>query len=181
MKTILCFGDSNTLGYDPRDPFGGCCERPWPDLAGELMGREMINAGSCGRCIPGSARERAVLLELLADRKPDRLMIMLGTNDILIGREVRQSIRNMERLLAQLQEAFPQLPIMVLSPPRMTHSGTEETLEQLTQGLEQAAGQAGAAFLDCRGWEIPLAFDGVHFTQDGHDLFARRLADEAWG
>jgi lysophospholipase L1-like esterase len=26
-------------------------------------------------------------------------------------------------------------------------------------------------------WNIPLAFDGVHFTQEGHSVFAERLAE----
>ena len=27
---VICYGDSNTYGYDPRDPLGGRYDMPWP-------------------------------------------------------------------------------------------------------------------------------------------------------
>ena len=40
MKTVLCYGDSNTYGYDPRSYFGG--QYPagyrWVDLLAEKLG-----------------------------------------------------------------------------------------------------------------------------------------------
>ena len=29
---IICFGDSNTWGYDPRGYFGGQYDHPWPEI-----------------------------------------------------------------------------------------------------------------------------------------------------
>ena len=42
---VICFGDSNTYGYDPRGPFGSRYDRPWPDLLAELTGWQVINQG----------------------------------------------------------------------------------------------------------------------------------------
>ena len=36
-----------------------------------------------------------------------------------------------------------------------------------------------AAFADAGEWDIPLAFDGVHFTEEGHRRFAAR-AEQAF-
>ena len=51
---ILCFGDSNTYGYDPRSYFGGRYgpEERWVDLLSGLCGAECVNLGSNGRSIP---------------------------------------------------------------------------------------------------------------------------------
>ena len=173
---LLCFGDSNTLGYDPRDRLGGCYDCPWPMLLQQESGWRVLNAGSSGRRIPGSRREREVLLELLERTAPDVLLLMLGTNDILQGADPERCAGRMKVLLGQVREKAPQLSVLVLSPPRIDLPGAQAPMEQLTAGLRQAAEEAGAAFADCRGWPVPLAFDGVHFTSEGHALFARHLA-----
>ena len=51
---ILCFGDSNTYGYDPRGFFGDRYDDKdrWVDLLAKQTGHEVINAGANGREIP---------------------------------------------------------------------------------------------------------------------------------
>ena len=63
---ILCFGDSNTYGYDPRGFYGDRyeAENRWVDLLGTLTGHEVINAGTNGREIPHVSYSRS--LELAA-------------------------------------------------------------------------------------------------------------------
>ena len=174
MKKLLCYGDSNTLGYDPRDWLGGCVDRPWCALLGEAAGCQTVNCGLNGRRIPRSPRERAVLLQLLEREKPEGLLIMLGTNDILQGADPAKSARNMEILLEQTGR-FP-CDCLLLSPPRMALPEMEAGLEALTEGLARAAERTGIRFADCRDWKIPLAFDGIHFSEAGHACFAQRVA-----
>ena len=71
---ILCFGDSNTYGYDPRDFFGGRYDACWVDLLAKRSGWDIINAGSNGREIPANP------CPLPAH---DIFLVMLGTNDLL--------------------------------------------------------------------------------------------------
>ena len=51
---ILCFGDSNTYGYDPCFFLGGRypAEHRWPDLLAAQTGWDIVNAGENGREIP---------------------------------------------------------------------------------------------------------------------------------
>ena len=37
------------------------------------------------------------------------------------------------------------------------------------------AGRLGILFAGADRWEIPLAYDGVHFTEQGHRAFAQAL------
>ena len=44
---ILCFGDSNTYGYDPRSYFGGqySAKHRWVDLLAQKLDCKAVNAG----------------------------------------------------------------------------------------------------------------------------------------
>ena len=72
---VICFGDSDTYGYDPRSYFGGRyhADRRWVDLLATETGWTIRNMGQNGREIPSSAPP------FPADT--DLLIVMLGTND----------------------------------------------------------------------------------------------------
>ena len=74
---VICFGDSNTYGYDPRSYFGGRydADSRWVDILAAETGWEIRNMGQNGKEIP-----------LIAPDFPtdtDLLIVMLGTNDLL--------------------------------------------------------------------------------------------------
>ena len=51
----------------------------------------------------------------------------------------------------------------------MTHASAQ------LAGLYRTLAQDKAiAFADAGAWDIPLAFDGVHFTEEGHRRFAEQ-------
>ena len=35
--------------------------------------------------------------------------------------------------------------------------------------------RCGAFFCDTAAWDIPVVFDGVHFSEDGHRRFAKQM------
>ena len=49
------------------------------------------------------------------------------------------------------------------------------TFARLCQAL---AKQMGILFADAGKWDIHLAYDGVHFTEQGHRAFAAGLLEE---
>ena len=76
---IICFGDSNTYGYDPRGYFGGRYDTDcrWVDILAAETGWAVCNIGQNGREIPSAA-------PAFPD-DTDLLIVMLGTNDLLQG------------------------------------------------------------------------------------------------
>ena len=175
---ILCFGDSNTYGYDPRGPFGdryGADDR-WVDLLAKQTGHECINAGCNGQEIPRSL----YALRHITDQAPaDILLVMLGTNDLLQGATPQEVAARMEVFLTALGPHCGQ--IMLICPPPMkrgTWVPSDRSVEgslHLAEEYRSLAAKLGIPFVDTRGWNIGLTFDGVHFTEEGHHTFTKYL------
>ena len=178
---ILCFGDSNTYGYDPRGFFGDRydAEDRWVDLLARQTGYELINAGANGREIP----RNPCALRLLTEHAPvDIFLVMLGTSDLLQGASAREATVRMEAFLNQL---FPHCKqILLVAPPPMKRGAWVPTDALVTESIHIAeeykllAENLNIPFIDTRRWNIDLTFDGVHFTETGHHAFAENLGKE---
>ena len=175
---ILCFGDSNTYGYDPRGYLGGRyrAENRWPNLLAKQTGWEVINDGVNGREIP--CRKNA--LRLLNERQQvDLLLVMLGTNDLLQGASAEAAAARMETFLTQLLPCCRN--ILLAAPPPMRRGAwvpsdalAAESI-RLGEAYRALAEKLYILFADTRDWNIELTFDGVHFTAQGHHTFAEHL------
>ena len=168
---VVCFGDSNTWGYDPRDFFGGPYDAPWPALLAQKTGWTVQNQGENGREIPTGHTD--------LPENTDLLMIMLGTNDLLQGREVEAIAKRMDTFLRSLSISRDR--ILLVAPPRM-RPGTWVTDPCLTElsaymaaSFRDLALQLGVFFADSHRWNIPIAYDGVHLTEEGHHRFAEGI------
>ncbi len=186
MKKIVCIGDSNTWGYDPRGYGGGRypAEVRWTALLDHLPEWWIVNLGENGREIPHSAFALRILGQQLAALGPfDGICVMLGANDLLCGASPAAAAARMEDLLDRL-DAYG-VPLLLIAPPQFC-SGTWVADEQLIHASVRLTGlyrslaqERGHAFADAGKWNIPLAFDGVHFTEEGHAKFVER-AQEAF-
>ena len=178
---ILCFGDSNTYGYDPRGFFGdryGDMDR-WVDLFAKQTGHEFINAGANGREIP----RNPYALRLLEEHAPvDTFLVMLGTNDLLQGASAKEAADRMEAFLNQLLPHCKQ--VLLICPPPMKRGDwvpMDELVSESTHLAEEymlLAEKLNIPFGDTHHWNIELTFDGVHFTETGHHTFAENLRKE---
>ena len=173
---VICFGDSNTYGYDPRAYFGGRYDTDcrWVDILAAETGWTVCNMGQNGREIPSSAPS------FLADT--DLLIVMLGTNDLLQGRSPEQAAERLERFLSGI--SLKQDKILLIAPPPVTLGewvpspqliDDSHAFAQLCQALTE---RMGIRFADAGKWDISLTYDGVHFTEQGHKAFAAGLLEE---
>ena len=73
------------------------------------------------------------------------------------------------------------LPLLLVAPPLMqrgTWVESEALLENaraLTPLYREPAERCDAFFCDTAAWDIPVVFDGVHFSEDGHRRFAKQM------
>ena len=170
---VICFGDSNTFGYDPRSYIGErySAESRWVDILASKSGWEVRNNGMNGREIPQR--------EAVFSKSTDLLIIMLGTNDLLQGRRVEDVVERMERFLNLLH--IERKRIILIAPPPMQRGEwvQEQSLIDASAALAKAyaalAERTGVHFADAGKWNVTIAFDGVHFTEDGNKAFANGL------
>lgn len=139
MKTILCYGDSNTWGYDPVATAASTFPRRhahdvrWTGvLARELgTGYRVVEEGQNGRTtvhddpIMGNRNGRDYLPACLESHKPiDLVVLMLGSNDLKmmfnlpageIAAGAGQLVKMIRQSEAGVEAAAP--PVLLLCPP----------------------------------------------------------------
>lgn len=178
---MLCYGDSNTYGYDPRGFFGDRYpeESRWVDILVQRTGWEIRNEGQNGREIPSRPFQYQRAGELLAQSPPDVFAIMLGTNDLLRGYSAEETCSRMEAFLRYIQPKCGRL--LLIAPPPMKWGAwvTEERpiteSVKLAEAYQVLSQKLGIAFVNAGQWNVELTFDGVHFTEAGHRAFAEGL------
>ena len=170
---VLCFGDSNTYGCDPRSPLGEryAPEHRWVDILAAGTGWDVRNLGQNGREIPP--------LPPNCPADTDLLIVMLGTNDLLRGCPPAEAAGRLERFLAAVP--LPGERVLLIAPPPLC-LGTWVPSPQLAEDSRRfahfcraLAARLGIRFADAGAWGIPMAHDGVHFTEVGNHAFAAGL------
>ena len=183
-KTVLCWGDSNTYGFDPRGFWGGRYdpENRWCDILAGETGWNVVNCGENGRTLPRHSWELDSLERTLLEEAPvPVLAVMLGTNDVLMDGSTPLSHLTgaMEELLDRVGDRFPETTVLLLGPPavRVGVQPLEEKLRELSGAYAELARKRRLYFCDAGAWDLPLAHDGVHLSEAGHRAFARHLLD----
>lgn len=204
MKTILCYGDSNTWGYDPnaadeklqRLPAG----QRWPRVMGRALGDgyDILEEGLSGRttvfedaATPGR-NGLALLAPILHTHQPmDLLVFMLGTNDTKpkFAASAEEIANGMQALLKVALDGFQydsRKPpkVLVISPIHVTRDITPgifdaasvETSQQLAGAYALLAARYGCGFLDAAQVTAPSPADGIHLDAGGHQALGGAVA-----
>lgn len=173
-KKVICFGDSNTYGYDPRSWLEGRygAGSRWVDILAAETGWTVCNMGVNGRDIPRTAPD--------IPSDTDLLIVMLGSNDLLQGHSPEEAAGKLECFLSDL--SLPRDQILLIAPPMRRGEWVtsqqfiddSRTFAQCCRGLAE---RLGIRFADAGDWDVPMAYDGVHFTEQGHRVFAAELLE----
>ena len=101
---------------------------------------------------------------------------------MLQGRSPEQAAERLERFLSGI--SLDRKKILLIAPPPVALGAwvpnqqlidDSHTFAHLCQALAE---RMGIRFVDAEKWDIPLAYDGVHFTEQGHRAFAAGLLEE---
>ncbi|MBV0933710.1 GDSL-type esterase/lipase family protein [Marinobacterium weihaiense] len=103
---ILAFGDSLTVGV------GSTEDNSYPAVLGRLSGRQVVSAGVSGEV---SAQGRQRLSQVLAQVKPDLLVLLHGGNDILRNRSAAELQDNLEAMIKMAHDV--DVPVVLLGVP----------------------------------------------------------------
>jgi len=206
MKTIVCFGDSNTWGYNPKNGERYPAEVRWPGafraaLEAKYPGAfDVVAEGQNGRTTVwddplGQKNGSSYLLPCLESHKPvDLVIIMLGTNDLkhrfsLSSYDVAKGLVH----LAEMAKGSGFGPedkapaVLIVAPPPIAKlsdfaqdflGGAEKSL---TLGKDIAAFSALKGFpcFDAGACIHSSDLDGIHLDPEEHGKLGRALALKA--
>lgn len=138
MKTVLCFGDSNTWGFVPESILAPCPERHphdvrWTGILACELGSDfrVIEEGQNGRTtvhddpFAVSRNAKPVLPALLESHKPlDLVVLMLGTNDLkhvfgVSPGEIAMGVKVLAQMILSSDAGIASKPpkLLILCPP----------------------------------------------------------------
>ena len=173
--TLLCIGDSNTYGYDPRSYFGDRypADVRWTERLGTW---KTVNCGMNGLAVPFN---HTVFKDLIRSESPDVVAVMLGTNDLLEEANAETTAKRMEAFLTDIKDICPKL--LLIAPTPMQPGEWVQSQKQIDESVKlgqeycELAKKLEIYYADAGEWHVELANDGVHFTPKGHKAFAEGL------
>jgi lysophospholipase L1-like esterase len=207
MKTIVCYGDSNTWGFNPRTQGRYDHKTRWPMVLSRILNEGspaddpawwVVEEGLNGRTTARDDFEAErnglkQILPVLASHKPlDIVVIMLGTNDLKprFGPMPFDIARGAQLVASAAKESktgpIDSSPkVLLVCPPPTVESGgfahvfgnTVELSKKLPPCYRQLAQECGAAFLDAGKFIKTSPVDGIHLEPEEHRKLAEAVAD----
>ena len=205
MKTILCYGDSNTWGYDASTGGRYPQDTRWPQVLQRELGEsyEVIAEGLNGRTtvwpdpVEGEYKSgKTYLTACLESHHPiDLVVIVLGTNDL--KHRFGQSAWDIARSAATLVEivmgsafgpdgAPPEVLLIAPAPTVVAggpfaemFAGADEKSRDLGRCYSALAAELGCAFLDAGQVIVSTKLDGIHLDASEQIKLGNAVAGEA--
>jgi lysophospholipase L1-like esterase len=192
MKTILCYGDSNTWGYDPATQDRFPRDVRWTGVLRNELGDQyiVIEEGLNGRTtvwddpIEGYKNGKEYLIPCLESHRPlDLVVIMLGTNDLKMRFSVPTfDIANSAGVLVDIVRSSAAGPdgrpprVLLIAPPplaRLTDfadmfEGATPKALTFAKHYRRVAEEKDCYFLDAGAVIVSSNLDGIHFEADQH-------------
>lgn len=200
MKTVLCFGDSNTYGYNPSTGLRYPESIRWTALLQKMLGADyrVIEEGCNGRTtvfddpIEGWKKGLDYLRPCLNTHKPvDIVIMMLGSNDLKevfhaspedIAAGAETLVNDIIRFTEEKQGFVPE--IILVSPPEIGEgirdsvffgSFSENAIERskaLSPLYKKVAEKYGCTFVDAAAHIKASAVDSLHLSPEAHATLA---------
>ena len=199
MKNVLCFGDSNTWGYDPvtkgRYPWG---IRWTSKLQEKLIDKDIhiLEQGLCGRTTIFEDEYRPnrngvnTLKEIFNDSTDiDSVVIMLGTNDCktYYGNTEREIAKGVNDCLDIVLKYVAPEKVLLISPIELGEEVWKDEFDpefneesvivsrRLKNAYEEVARDREVNFLAASEYALPSIFDQEHMDVTGHSNLANAI------
>lgn len=202
MKTILCYGDSNTWGADPIKGVRFGINERWTGILKNQLGEDfhIVEEGLCGRTtvwndpIEGYKSGKEYLIPCLDTHSPiDLVIIMLGTNDLKRRFSLASvDIANGAAVLVDIIKKSCTGPngtapkVLLLAPPpiievahfrEMFEGGSDKSLK-FGEYYKRVAQERGCEFMDTAEVIKSSEADGIHFELQEHEKLGKAIAEK---
>lgn len=201
MKTVLCYGDSLTWGYNAETGGRHQYNDRWPSVLQKALGSDVtvISEGLNGRttafdcgladCDRNGARVLPTILETHAPI--DLVIIMLGTNDLkpYIHGSAVAAMKGVDKLVSLIRHHHWRVSewdapeILIMSPPHLCETATMLTASLYVDKIEEStmfsslyrdlADDLGCGFFDAASVAVTSPVDGVHLDAENTRAIGR--------
>lgn len=199
-KQILCFGDSNTWGFNPENGERYPYDVRWTSVMENVLGKsyKIIPEGMNGRTTvfedPVELGRNGLdyLIPCLGSHQPlDAVIIMLGTNDTKhrFGLLAVDIALGMKRLVKTIKSGSygrnGRVPsIGIIAPPQVNEwveegpfTGANEISVRIPHEYRIVAEEFGCVFLDAGEYVYCKMPDGIHLNAESHEILGRKVAE----
>ena len=191
MKNILCFGDSNTYGFNPENGSRYDTESRWTSILKQILNENVIEAGFNNRtsfsdnpC--GIEQTGYKSLPKYLKKELDIVILSIGINDLQsqYQNNLEDYYLGIEKLIKLIKENNEKTKIILASPSHINDNilksyfatlFDEKSIKkskQLSQIYEKVAKNNGCFFLDLEQIAKTSEIDGLHYAKDEHKKLA---------
>lgn len=198
MKKILCYGDSNTFGYNPVDGSRFDDKTRWTALLQENLGSdfEIIEEGACDRTGIADndkgflySAQRHFPKMITKTKNVDLLILAIGTNDLQFKYDltVHQFENGLEKLIVTAKNNVRRI---ILIPPVILNdnilngnfnfqfnSTSVSKSKKVGKIYKKLSNIYGLNYFDINDFVKPSNTDGLHYDSEGHKIIATKLSD----
>ena len=196
MKKIVCYGDSNTFGFNPIDGSRYDENIRWTSLLKKKLNvnYEIINEGMCDRTgfvdnpngfiFSGAKHFKDFILK---SDNIDILILWIGTNDLQFQyninfSEIENGLKNMLTLAQNKAEKIILIPPVILGENILKGNfnnlfDKESILKSKDVGkiYKTFADTYNCNFFDVNKFVKPSNLDGLHYSEKSHGIIADKL------
>jgi len=195
MKTILCYGDSNTWGYNPRTNKKYNEGIRWSSILENELGKgfKVITEGLNGRTsvwddpIEGEFKNgKTYLTSCIHSHKPiDLVIFYLGANDLkyrfnVTAYDIAKSIETLVNITRESKtgvgEKSPKILVIIptkigkLDEPEGAFFGAEGKSQRLSYEFNKVFENSEVILLDSNEIIKTSSIDGVHLDDESHKI-----------
>ena len=198
MKKIICYGDSNTFGFNPKDGSRFDENTRWTSKLQNILGNDynVVNEGLCDRTgfvnnpkgFLFSAQKHFPKMITKTDNI-DLIILAVGSNDLQFQYDVSFGAieKGLEKLINIAQEKTENI---IIVPPVIL---SEKVLEgffsyqfdktsiikskKVGRIFRQIANVYHCGYFDINKITSPSDYDGLHYDENSHILIAEKLVN----
>lgn len=198
MKKVLCYGDSNTFGFNPADGSRFDENTRWTALLQKNLGEnyKVIEEGANNRMgflnnpsgfLYSSQKHFPSIISKNNDT--DFLILAIGTNDLQFRydidfKEIEIGLKNLLSVAKKNTKTIILIPPVILSENildgyfRVQFDETSIAKSKQVGGIyRQIADEFECRLFDLNEFVKPSSLDGLHYDELSHKLIAKNLAN----
>ncbi len=198
MKKIICYGDSNTFGYNPQGGARFDENTRWTSILQKNLSvtYEIINEGACDRT--GFVNNPKGFLYSAPKHFPKYitkqeniyiLILWIGTNDLQFRYNISVGAvkKGLEYLIESAQSKVKNIIIIppVILSEKVLEGGFNYQFDntsivkskKIGRIYRQLANVYHCAYFDINKLTYPSELDGLHYNEDSHKLIAKNLVE----